>query len=270
MPEISTKVSPSVFYRKMGSGPVAVLLHGFPESGTLWQNIWDDLSQSFTLIIPDFPGSGKSVLVQDTSIADMATCVKEIMDHEGIKSAVIAGHSMGGYVGFAFAALYPERLKGLSLIHSTPEADDAEKIKTRQKSIELIRKGAKNTFITHMIPNLFSESFNLSKPLVVKGQIEEGLKMDDGGMINFYNAMIARRGNTDVLGDAVFPMQWIVGKDDNVIHYKKILELCYKSCINFVSFYRNCGHMSMIEMPEKLTEDLNIFINYSYSINTTN
>ena len=121
-----------------------------------------------------------------------------------------------------------------------------------------------------MIPNLFSESFNLSKPLVVKGQIEEGLKMDDGGMINFYNAMIARRGNTDVLGDAVFPMQWIVGKDDNVIHYKKILELCYKSCINFVSFYRNCGHMSMIEMPEKLTEDLNIFINYSYSINTTN
>ncbi len=35
MPEIKTPVSAHVYYRKMGAGPAIVLLHGFPESGTL-------------------------------------------------------------------------------------------------------------------------------------------------------------------------------------------------------------------------------------------
>jgi len=269
MPEIRTKVSPSVFYRKMGAGPAVVLLHGFPESGTLWQNVWSELSRSFTLIIPDFPGSGNSVLYQDTGISDMAECVKNILDREGIDAAVLVGHSMGGYVCFAFAALYPDKVVGLSLVHSTSEADDAEKVIIRQRSIELIRKGAKNTFISQMVPNLFSKAFNLSNPFAVKQQIEEALKMDDDGIINFYNAMILRQSNTHLLASAVFPVQWIVGKDDNVIHYKKILELCYISCINFVSFYQNCGHMSMIEMPDMLIHDLKIFINYSYCRNNS-
>ena len=264
MPVISTEASSSVYYRKMGAGPALVLLHGFPESGTLWQNIWDELSRSYTLIIPDFPGSGNSVLDRETSVVDMAECVNAIMYNEAIDAAIIAGHSMGGYVAFAFAALYPHKVKGLSLVHSTSEADSPEKINTRLKSIELIRKGAKSTFISHMIPNLFSATFNLSDPSLVKAQVEEAMKMSDDGMVNFYNAMISRQNNTDVLHTAVFPVQWIIGADDTVIPYKKILELCYKVNINFVSFYQNCGHMSMIEEPQKLTDDLILFIKYCY------
>ena len=261
MPEISTSISSRVFYRKMGAGPVLVLLHGFPESGTLWQNIWDELSVSFTLIIPDFPGSGNSILENETSIADMAECVKAILDHEGIGRAVVAGHSMGGYVGFAFAGLYPECVAGLSLVHSTPKADDEEKVKMRLKVIELIRNGGKNAFISQMVPNLFAAGFK--KPSV-QAQVDEALKINDNGLINFYKAMIGRTDHTFVLKTAIYPIQWIIGSDDNVIHFKKILELCYRSDINFVTFYRNCGHMSMIEVPENLVYDLKTFTKYCY------
>ena len=267
MPEISTSVSSNVYYRKMGSGPAIVLLHGFPESGTLWQNIWDELAASYTVIIPDFPGSGKSILEKETSIVEMAECLNAILDNEGIDTAVIAGHSMGGYVAFAFADKYPGKVKGLTLVHSTPEADDDEKIKTRLKSIELIRKGAKLTFITYMVPNLFSELFKQSKPLIVKQQVDEALTMDEAGMINFYKAMISRTDKTHVLETAIYPIQWIIGEQDNVIHFKKILNKTYRSPINFVSFYHDCGHMSMIEAPSKLVSDLKLFINYSYFCN---
>ena len=265
MPEISTPVSSRVNYRKMGEGPVLVLLHGFPESGTLWQNIWDELAACYTLIIPDFPGSGNSVLDRDTSIKDMAACVKAILDNEGVDKAVLAGHSMGGYVAFSFAAAYPGRIAGLSVIHSSPQADDAEKVKNRLKSIELIRRGAKNTFISHMIPNLFSDAFKHNNPLIVKGQVEEALKMEDAGMINFYNAMIGREDHSGVLLNAQYPIHWVVGADDNVIYFKKILGQCYMSRINFVSFYHNCGHMSMIEDPAQLAKDLKMFVDYSYT-----
>jgi pimeloyl-ACP methyl ester carboxylesterase len=249
----------------MGVGPAIVLLHGFPESGTLWQNIWHELCASFTLIIPDFPGSGNSVLDEETSIADMATCVKNILDAEQIDKAVIAGHSMGGYVAFAFAGLYPDKLAGLSLVHSTAVADDDEKKNTRRKAIELIRKGAKEAFITQMVPNLFSYDFKQSNSLAVKQQVDEALKMNDASLINFYEAMIGRTDHTFVLEKAGYPVQWIIGMDDNVIYYKKILEQCNKSNINFVSFYRNCGHMSMIETPQKLANDLKEFAVYCYN-----
>ena len=260
MPEISTPVSSRVFYRKVGSGPVIVLLHGFPLSGLLWKNVWEELSRSYTVIVPDFPGSGNSLLEKETSIADMAECVHAIMEHERIGKAVIAGHSMGGYVAFAFAGMYPEKVMGLSLVHSIPLADDEEKVKTRLKSIALIQKGGKETFISQMIPNLFSASFKLSNPLTVKEQVDEAMKTDEAGMVNFYQAMIGRKDTTYVLDKATFPVQWIIGSDDNVIYFKKILEQCYKSNINFVTFYHNCGHMSMIEAPERLISDFRIFI----------
>ncbi|MFI5196144.1 MAG: alpha/beta fold hydrolase [Chitinophagales bacterium] len=259
--QTDTILSP-LYYRKMGAGPAVVLLHGFPESGLLWKNIWDKLPASSTLIIPDLPGSGNSKLESETSIDQMAGYVKTIMDIEGIDKAVIAGHSMGGYVALAFADRYPDRVSGLSLIHSTPLADDEEKKKLRLKSIELIRKGAKNTFISQMAPNLFSDAFKRSDPEVVKEQVEQALKMEDNSIVNFYTAMMQRPDRTNVLEKAVFPIQWIAGINDNLISYKKILEQCYKSDINFVSFYNNCGHMSMFEVPGQLISDLREFINY--------
>ncbi len=195
----------------------------------------------------------------------MAVCVKTILDNEGIDKTLIAGHSMGGYAAFAFAGLYPAMVAGLSLVHSTPVADDEEKKKTRLKAIELIRNGGKNAFISQMIPNLFSESFKQSNVQAVKEQVDEALKMDERSLINFYEAMIARRDHVFVLEKAHFPVQWIIGMDDNVIYYKKILEQCDKSNINFVSFYRNCGHMSMVESPKKLEADLKEFANYCYN-----
>ena len=251
-----------LYYRKMGFGPAVILLHGFPESGILWKNIWDELSVSSTLIIPDLPGSGSSKLEAETSIDQMAGYLKTIMDIEGIDKAVIAGHSMGGYVALAFADKYPGSVSGLSLVHSTPLADDEEKKKIRLKSIELIRKGAKNAFISQMVPNLFSEAFKQSDPEVVKQQVEQAMKMEDNSIVNFYNAMMQRADHTIMLQKAVFPVQWIAGINDNLISYKKILEQCYRSGINFVSFYNNCGHMSMFEAPEQLINDLREFIYY--------
>jgi pimeloyl-ACP methyl ester carboxylesterase len=135
MPEIKTNITSRLHYKKMGSGPVLVLLHGFPESHKIWRKVWPQLSQHYTLIMPDFPGSGGSLLESATSIEQMADCVQAILQHECIEQAVIAGHSMGGYTAFAFAAKYPELTRGLSVVHSSPAADEDEKKQTRLRCV---------------------------------------------------------------------------------------------------------------------------------------
>src|ERR1700744_4585616 len=85
----------SMYYEKAGTGRAVVLLHGFPESGRLWNNLKPKLSAAYTLIIPDLPGSGKSPLQRETDIPAMADEVKKILDKENIDRAILAGHSMG-------------------------------------------------------------------------------------------------------------------------------------------------------------------------------
>ena len=254
------------FYRKMGAGPAVILIHGFPECSTLWRNIWDDLAKKYTLIIPDLPGTGGTPLTGSITIPEMAEGIKLIMDKEGIDRAIIAGHSMGGYISFAFADLFPGRVAGLVLVHSTPAADDAEKKNLRLRSIELVKNGGKDVFLENMVPNLFSPAFKQSHPAIVKDLIDEALKMNTESIVNFYTAMMEREDTSAVLRSADFPVQWVIGLDDNLLPYKKILAFCHTSPVNFVTFYRNCGHMSMLEVPDQLAADMDSFINYTYNL----
>lgn len=56
----------------------------------------------------------------DFSLADKARWLDEILALENVKSPVIVGQSMGGYVGQAYAQLYPDKLKGFISIDSAP------------------------------------------------------------------------------------------------------------------------------------------------------
>ena len=56
----------------------------------------------------------------DFDLMDKAKWLNEILDKEEVVHPVIIGQSMGGYVGQAFAELYPEKLKGFVSIDSAP------------------------------------------------------------------------------------------------------------------------------------------------------
>jgi pimeloyl-ACP methyl ester carboxylesterase len=267
MPHISNDIFQRISYRKYGNGPAIVLLHGFPEDGNLWRYIHPALSASFTVIVPDLPGSGDSEFSGDNiSVAQLAESVQLILEQEQIAGAVIAGHSMGGYVALAFAGKYPEKVKGITMVHSTAEADDEERKKTRRKTVDLLKKGFDEIFIREMVPNLFSTSFKAAHAGVVAEQMQRGLQLEVKSMISYYNAMINRVQYTTLLEEATFPLQWIIGKDDNIVPFQKALQQSHLTNINFVSLYNNSGHMSMLENPVQLTEDMKAFVTYCYNV----
>jgi len=260
-----TENFPKIAYRKIGSGDPLVLIHGFPENSTLWQQIWPELSQHFTIIAPDLPGSGETVYTGGAlSVEVMALTVQRVLEHEGIEAAVVAGHSMGGYAALAFADFFPEMTKGLSLVHSTAYADTEEKKETRRKAIGIIRKGGKDVFVRQMVGNLFSGWFKENDAAAIDRQIETSLILPEDSLVDFYNAMINRPGRVEVLRSAAFPVQWIIGKEDNATPMVQALQQCYLANVNFVGVYANCGHMSMMEQPAKLIADLGNFTAYCF------
>jgi len=262
---INTDRFPKLHYRKTGNGPAVVLVHGFPEDGSLWEHIYPALAGRYTVLIPDIPGSGESLLSDETvTIEELAASVEAVLSNENISEAVMVGHSMGGYITLAFAERHKAWLKGISLVHSTATADTDEKKKTRQKAIELIRKGGKEPFVKGMVPNLFSDSFKELHQDIIEKQVERGMKLEDSSMIAFYNAMINRPDRTSILKNASIPVQWIIGKEDSVVPVNSALQQARMARVNFVSLYSHCGHMSMLEQPEKLANDLKDFISYCF------
>jgi pimeloyl-ACP methyl ester carboxylesterase len=262
--EIHTSKFPSLTYRRIGEGPALVLLHGFPASGKLWHKIWPELSKHFTVIVPDLPGAGGSKFSGGgVSVEDMAESVNEILMDCDIDKAIIAGHSMGGYTALAFAEMYGDKVKGLSLVHSFAGADSEEKKETRRKSIALMEKPkGKETFIRQMIPNLFSKAFKEEHPEVLEEEIENGIQLEVKAMVSFYNAMINRPDRTKVLVEAGFPVQFIIGKEDKAIPIDIAAQQSTLSNRTFVSIYTDCAHMGMLEQPEKLTRDLKEFADF--------
>jgi len=243
-----------------------MLVHGFPADGDMWRHISPSLAEKYTVLAPDLSGSGQSAFQgEDLTVELMAACLLEILDAEQADKAVIAGHSMGGYTSIAFADLYPERLKGLAMVHSSAFADDEEKKEGRRKVISVIRKGAKEAFVKQMVPNLFPQDFELSHQDIVNDQVNDALRLPAESMIAFYNAMMNRNNRVEVLERLKVPVQWIIGKKDNALPFARSIHQSHLSNLNFVSVYEDCGHMSMLEDPKRLVADLDKFMAYCYN-----
>jgi len=254
-----------IYYEKSGKGFPVILIHGFPNDHTTWDNIIPELQKKYKLLLPDLPGFGKSDLITThLGMEDMACMIKDILDQEQIKRAIFVGHSMGGYVAMNFAKLFPEMIAGMSLVHSSASSDNEEKRKNREKAIVLMQKGdlEKKAFLRGMAQNLFSADFKKSHPEIVQSIIDNGTKVSASALSTAYNAIKNRQDKTDVLQIAGFPLQWIIGNEDTATSMTEMLQQAHIAKVNDVVIYESCGHMSMLENPEKLIADLIRFFDF--------
>jgi pimeloyl-ACP methyl ester carboxylesterase len=93
----------------------AVLLHGQPGDRSDWDRVVALLPPAIDPLALDRPGYGDNQRPAGT-LADNARWLVERLDADGIDDAVLVGHSYGGGVAMAVAALAPERVRGLVLV----------------------------------------------------------------------------------------------------------------------------------------------------------
>jgi len=122
-----------------GAGQPVVLIHGFPDTGSLWRNQVPALSDSgFQVIVPDMRGYGQSDKpdgVEPYSIPYLAGDIVAVLDSLGLERAHIVGHDWGAAVAWAFGSLLPDRvdqLVALSVGH--PGSFVAAGLEQREKS----------------------------------------------------------------------------------------------------------------------------------------
>jgi esterase len=95
--------------------PAVLMLHGLRSYAWTWEPVARALSDSYVVIAPDFRGRGDSSwdpqrrYFTDTYVSDIENLVALL----GVTSLRIVGHSMGGAVGYAYAAQHPDQIDAL-------------------------------------------------------------------------------------------------------------------------------------------------------------
>lgn len=108
-----------IFYREAGSinSPTILLLHGYPTSSHMFRNLMKDLSDSYHLLAPDYPGYGNSEQPPmdkfDYTFDNMAAIVEGFLEKLDVKKYSIYLMDYGAPIGFRIAAKYPERVEAL-------------------------------------------------------------------------------------------------------------------------------------------------------------
>jgi len=96
-----------------GSGEPIVLIPPFAASAEVWEPVIKELSQNYELIAMDCRGHGKSEKPHDPKQygIEMVNDVIRLMDHLGIKKAIVIGYSMGGSIGMKMLTEHPDRIR---------------------------------------------------------------------------------------------------------------------------------------------------------------
>jgi pimeloyl-ACP methyl ester carboxylesterase len=109
----------AVTYRRVGSGPTLLLIHGITSSSRTWDAVIPTLARHYDVIAPDLLGHGTSAKPRgDYSLGAYASGIRDLLAALDLPSATVVGHSLGGGVAMQFAYQYPERVERLVLVDS--------------------------------------------------------------------------------------------------------------------------------------------------------
>ncbi len=244
-----------IAYIRRGKGIPLVLIHGYPLDHTIWDEVAPLLLDDFDLIIPDLRGFGGSDLMEaDQSIIDYASDIAGLMDHFRIRKAILAGHSMGGYVALAFGREYPSRISGLAMISSQTAADSPERKESRYATAAQVMEEGVGPVVESMTPKLSADPKVQAFVRTVIGQQQRV------ALASALHAMAERPDSSDIFASFPFPVVIVHGDEDALIPVERAREM--KAALGSAHYdeLEGGGHMLMLENPQAVAAALRFFV----------
>jgi esterase len=265
-----------LFYRKYGSGPPLIILHGLFGSSDNWVSIAKSISDRFTIFLPDLRNHGQSPHSQIHDYDSMTEDLYNLAIDLGLEKFFLAGHSMGGKTAVNFALKWPERLYGLLVADISPLVQKERKTEDHNQYLQILNfmlsaniagMTSHNEIESFLIPqissekvrelilknlkrepdNSFSWKINASALLNNLDRIMEGIESDD-------------TGNNEITG---FPVFFLKGETSEYLpesDFTKIQKIFPGAELIVVT---GAGHWIHADNPSMVRECFLKFLDYS-------
>lgn len=109
----------ALYYVDKGTGTAVVFVHGIPTDYRAWQAQVDKLAGSYRTISYSRRHAEPqpwTTDLRDSTIANNARDLAQLIQHLGVQPVHLVGHSYGGFIATQLALLQPSLLKSLTLV----------------------------------------------------------------------------------------------------------------------------------------------------------
>ena len=244
-----------------GSGDPIVLIHGFPLTREVWDPQAAQLARRMRVIRPDLRGMGASSVPEGPYLMEtLAGDVAAVLDALGEERAVIAGHSLGGYVAMAFCRMYSERVSRLALVCSRLAADTPQAAAEREELADRAeREGRVDAVVNSYVPRLFAPEFLENRSPAIDSIRTLARRNSVKGAAAMLRGMAQRVDANDIAGDLEMPVLIVAGAADQSVSLFEAERVRRAFPHAELRILQRSGHLPMVEEPETLAQVLETF-----------
>jgi pimeloyl-ACP methyl ester carboxylesterase len=98
--------------------PPALLLHGVPQTGRMWERLARELAGDRVVLAPDLKGLGESEAAGPYDVASLVAELAALALHEVDGPVDVVGHDWGGVLAIALAGARPQLVRRLVVINA--------------------------------------------------------------------------------------------------------------------------------------------------------
>ncbi|MHB8512801.1 MAG: alpha/beta fold hydrolase [Actinomycetota bacterium] len=248
-------------FEERGSGPVLLLVHGFPLDSSMWIEQLKGLAKIRTVVAINLRGHGYTKLddPDQFSMELFADDIALTLDEIGAEQVDLCGLSMGGYVVFAFLRKYPQRVRSLILIDTKAEADSDEGKAGREKTAALVREqGMQPLYESGLAEKMLAPGASDDVKEICKRIF---LSVPPEVAAADALAMRDRPDSTELLSKISVPLLWIHGEQDQLMSIDGARATTAKIPGSRFVGIPNAGHMSPLENPTDTNKAITEFLN---------
>ena len=271
MPSIKSK-----FYRLAGnqiryleSGslqkPSLVLLHAWPATADMYRPIIRNLSSSFHILAPDFPGFGLSHSTGESSYASYTKFISNFLINQNLSRVYLCGSSMGAAIALNFTHQHPDKVKKM-VIHAPPINLGIY----HQQLYPLLARLTKHSSLTTPIINILKghpcrvyfylrdRKYHLSFSLV--DQIYSTAKHSSPNSIMSLLAEFVTKDITDLAESISVPTRLLIGQNDHQVLQSDAQKICHLNKNFSLLSIPEVNHRFSICAPHRFAQAVSKFI----------
>ena len=162
-----------VSYRIDGQGPALYLVHGIGSRKTTWDELIDGLKDQFTCVSYDLRGHGDSPQPPTPyTLDDLVGDLEQLRQKLGHEKIHVAGHSLGGMIGPAYALAYPEHTLSVSLLSTAAGRTGEDRARLNAVGAAMEQDGISETLPT-FVARWFTDDFIEAHPDRIETRLQQ-------------------------------------------------------------------------------------------------
>lgn len=247
-----------IAYEVYGEGEPVLLVHGFPLSSALWDDVVDRLKGKWKLIVPDLRGHGASEAGEARDMGRYASDLAAVLRAtEETRPVVLVGMSMGGYVALEFYRRYRGRVRALALVDSRAARDTPEAASGRLETADKVIRDGSGVVANAMVEKLFAAGASRELRERWRSVMTATPRQ---GVATALRAMAARPDSRRLLKQATIPILIVVGAEDAITPPSEARSMAAGTGAGRIVVIPGAGHMTPVEQPEELARVLDEFL----------